>query len=116
MGIGNTLTFFSLQVSVQVYSLISQTEEERKTFFGGCKNGDHIMMLPSRALGCHKKEKVYPVVKFEIILPLLSCLLGPLRKRHCRAWGFMINLWIDSRTYQKYRMLLSARQMSKYMF
>ena len=55
---------------------------------------------------------VCPFVKFEIMLPLLCCLLDPLTNKHCRAWSSMINLWIDSRTCQKYRILLSARQRS----
>ena len=34
------------QSSVQVYSLLGQTE--------GYKKGNHIVRLPPRALGCHK--------------------------------------------------------------
>ena len=56
-----------------------------------------------------KDEKVCPFVKFKIILPLLCCLLDPLTNKRCRAWISMINLWIDFRTCQKYRILLSAR-------
>ena len=48
-------------------------------------------------------------MKFEIILPLLCFLLDPLTNRHCRAWSSMINFWRDSRTCQKWRILLSAR-------
>ena len=59
-----------------------------------------------------KDEKVSPFVKFEIILPLLCCLLDLLKNKNCRVWNSMINLWIDPRTYQKYRILLSARQRS----
>ena len=51
-------------------------------------------------------------MKFEIILPLLCFLLDPLINKHCRAWSFMINLWIDFTTYQKQRILLLAREMS----
>ena len=32
----------SFQLSVQIYSLLGQTEGERKAFFGGYKKGDHI--------------------------------------------------------------------------
>ena len=35
-----------------------------------------------------------------------------LRNKHCRTWSSVLNLWIDSRTYQKKRILLSARQAS----
>ena len=101
------------QLSVQVYSLLGQTEGERKVFSGGCKKkGGCIVRLSPRALCCHKKWKVYPFVKFEIIVPLLCCLLDPLKNRHDRTWSSMINWWIDSRTCQKYRILLSARQRS----
>ena len=57
-----------------------------------------------------KYEEVCPFVKFEIILPLICCLLDTLTNKHCRVWSSMINLWIDSRTCQKYRILLSAKQ------
>ena len=58
-----------------------------------------------------KDEKVRPFVKFEVILPLLCCLLDPLTNKHCSAWS-SITLWIDSTTCQKYSILLSARQRS----
>ena len=44
----------SFQLTVQVYSLLGQTEEERKAFFGGSKKVGRIVRLPPRALGCHK--------------------------------------------------------------
>ena len=59
-----------------------------------------------------RDENVCPFVKCEIIVPLLCCLLDPLTNKHCRAWSSMINLWIDSRTCQKYSILLSPRQRS----
>ena len=37
--------------------LLGQTEGERKAFLGRCKKGSHIVRLPPRALGCHKKRK-----------------------------------------------------------
>ena len=66
--IGNTLAIFkqisklSFQLSIQVYSLFGQTEGERKAFFGDCPQ-EHLVVI--------RDEKVYPFVKFEIILPLL---------------------------------------------
>ena len=102
----------SLQLAVQVYSLLAQTEDETKIFFGECKEGGRIVRLSPRALGCHKNEKVCPIVKFEIIIPLLCCLLDPLSNKHCRAWSSMTNFWIDFGTCQKYRILLSAGQRS----
>ena len=65
----------SFQLSLQVYSLLGQTEEERKAFFGGCKKGGHIVRLPSRALECHKRWKVSSFVKFEIFNPTPLLLL-----------------------------------------
>ena len=59
--IGNTHAIFktinklSFQLSVQVCSLLVQSEGERKAFFEGCKKGGHIVRLPPRTLGCHKR-------------------------------------------------------------
>ena len=47
----------SFQLSVQAYSLLGQTEEERKAFFRGYKKGGRIVRLPARAFGCHKRGK-----------------------------------------------------------
>ena len=44
-----------LQLNVQVYSLLGQNEGDRKAFFEGYKKMGHIVRLPSRALGCHKR-------------------------------------------------------------
>ena len=86
MGKGNTL---------------AKNEEERKAFFGGCKKEGIIVI---------RDEKVRPFVKFEKIVLLLCCLLDLFTNKHCSAWSSMIILWIDSRTCQKYRILLSAKQ------
>ena len=46
----------SFQLSFQIYSLLAQTEGERKTFFGWrVQKGDHIVRLSPRALGCHER-------------------------------------------------------------
>ena len=53
VGIGNTLTIFKtnqyalLSISVQVYSLLGQTEEERKAVFGRCKKEGCIEITKS---------------------------------------------------------------------
>ena len=75
---------------------------------------DHIMRLSPRVLvGCHERRKVSPFLKLETILPLFCFLLDPLLKsKHCRAWSSIISLWIDLRTYQNKKFLLTARQMS----
>ena len=119
VGIANILEIFkivsklSFQLSFQVYSLLSQTEEERKAFFRGRKKGDHIMRLRQEHFVVIGNEKVSPYVKFEIILPLLCFLLDPLTNKLCSTWSSMINLWINPRTCQKIRILQSARQRSK---
>ena len=41
------------QLSVQLYSLLGQTEEEKKVFFGGCKKGRRIVRLPPIPFGCY---------------------------------------------------------------
>ena len=67
VGIGNTLAAFKsiskkaqisklfIQMSFQVYSLLGQSEGERKSFFRECKKGCRIVRLPLRALGCYKR-------------------------------------------------------------
>ena len=102
----------SFLLSVQVHYFLGQSEEERKTFFGGCKKGDALCDYPQEYLIVIKDEKVCPLMKFGIILTLLYCLLDPLTNKHRRAWSSMINLQIDSRTCQKYRIMLSLRQRS----
>ena len=83
-----------------------------RSFSEGARKGAALWDYPQEHLVVIKDEKVYPFVKFEIILPLLCCLLDSLTNKHCRAWSSMINLWIDPRTCQKCRILLSARQRS----
>ena len=95
----------SFQLNVQIYSLLGQTEGEKKAFFGGCKKGGANCEITDVI----RDEKVSPFVKFELILPFLCFLLYPLRNKHCRTWSSMINLWIDSRTCEKQRILLIAR-------
>ena len=85
-------------MSFQIYSLLAQTEGERKVFLGKVRRGT---TLQDYHLVDIRHEKVSPFVKFEIILPLLCFLLDPLTNKHCRTWSSVINLWIDSRTCQK---------------
>ena len=40
-------------------------------------------------------ENVGTFEKFEIILPLLCCLLDLLTYKYCRAWSSMTNFWIE---------------------
>ena len=110
--IGNTLATFkkisklSSKLSFQVYSLYSQTKLE------AARMGAALWDYPQEHFLVIKDKNVCPFVKFETILPLLCCLLDPFKNKHCTTWSSMINLWIDSRNCQKYRILLTARQRS----
>ena len=72
-----------------------------RPFLEGARRGITLWDYPQEHLVVIRNEKVSPFVKFGIILPLLCFLLDPLTYKHCRTWSSMINLWIDSRTYQK---------------
>ena len=72
-----------------------------RPFLEGPKKGSILWDYPREHLVVIREEKITPVVKFEIILHLLSFLLHLLTNKLCRTWSFVINLWIDSRTYQK---------------
>ena len=72
----------SFQLSVQIYSLLGQTQGEMEVFFGGCKKGDNIVRLFPEDLAVIRAEKVSPFVKFEIILPQLCFILDLLTNKH----------------------------------
>ena len=62
-----------------MYSLLAQTEGKRKTFFWkGARMGT---TLQDYLLVDIRDEKVYPFVKFEMILPLLCFLLDPITNK-----------------------------------
>ena len=85
---------------------------EKKAFFwNGERRGT---TLQDSHLDDTRDEKVSPFVKFEMILPLFCFLLDPLTNKHCSTWSSMINLWIDYRTCQKQRILLSVRPRFNY--
>ena len=106
LEIGNILAIFktnyklSFQLSVQVYSLLGQTEWERKAFFGRMQDAgwNTLWDYPQEHLVVIRDETVSPFAKFEILLSLLCFLLNPLTNKHCRIRRSIINLWIDSRT------------------
>ena len=68
----------------------------------GCKKGHHIAWDYSNKDFVDIRDKKSPSF-YEIwnnpTPPLF--LLDFLTNKHCRAWRSIINLWIDSRTYQK---------------
>ena len=92
--------------------MLAKLNRRGRPFFVGARKGVALRDYPHKHLVVKKDEKVCPFVKLEIILPLLYCLLDPLANKHCKAWSSMVNLWTDCRTFQKYRILLSARQTS----
>ena len=56
------------------------------------QNNENVLKLPRLvvtpgALGCHKRWKVSPFVKFEKILPLLCFLLDALTNKNCKTWS-----------------------------
>ena len=69
-------------------------------FLNGARREATLWDYPQEHLVVVSDEKVSPFVKFEIILPFLSFLLDPCTNKHCRIQNSMINLWIDSRTFQ----------------
>ena len=78
----------------------------------GARRGAILWDYPQEHPVVIRDEKVSSFVKFKIILSLLCSLLDPLTNEHGKTWSSMINLWIDSRTYQKLRIPLLARQRS----
>ena len=88
-------------MSVQVYSLLGETKEERKAFLDGARREIRIVRLFLRVLACYIKWKRSPFVKFGIISTPLFCLLDSRRNKYRRALSSMKNSWIDSRTCQK---------------
>ena len=82
-------------------SLLGQTKGERKAFLKSVIRGTVFWDYSQEHLVVIRDEKLSPFVKFEIILPHLCFLLDHLTNKHCRTWSSMINLWIDSITYQK---------------
>ena len=97
---------------VSIYFLFLAKLNRKGKIFDGARREAALWDYSQEHLVVIKYEKVCPFVKFEIILPLICCLLDPLTNKHCSAWSSMINLWIDSRTCQKYITLLSAKQKS----
>ena len=99
-------------MSFQIYSLLAQTEGERKAFFGRVQWRGTT--LQDYSLVDIRHEKVSPFLKFEMTLSLLCFLLDPLTNKHYRTRSSMMNLWIDSRTCQKQIILLSTKPRYNY--
>ena len=70
-------------------------------FLKGGRRAATLWDYPQEHLFVIRDEKVSLFVKSEIILTLLCFLLDPFTNKHRRTWSSMINLWIDSKIYQK---------------
>ena len=81
--------------------LLAKLKRRGRPFLEGPRSGATLWDYTQEHLVVMRDEKVSPFVKFEIILPLLCFLSDPFTNKHCRTWSSIINLWIDSRTYQK---------------
>ena len=79
---------------------LAKLKKRGKPFLEGARRGSILWDYLQEHLIVIRDEKVSPFVKFEIILPLLF-LLDPLTNKHCGTCSSMINLRIDSRTWQK---------------
>ena len=109
VGIGNTLAIFINKlvtspfnwVSRNIHFLAKLNGTGRSFLFGGSKKGAILWDYPQEHLVVIRDENFFSFVKFEIILALLCYLLDPLTNKHCRTWSLVINLLIDSRTFQK---------------
>ena len=101
-------TKLSFQLSFPRYILLPKRKGKERPFLEVCNKGSTLWDYPQKHLVDIRDEKVYPFVKFEIILPLLCFLLDPFTNKVSKKWSSKINLWIDSRTYEKYRILVSA--------
>ena len=57
-----SVAIWNTWVSTGIFSswLKWRAEGEKKTFFGGCKKGYHIVRLSPRAFGCHERWKTIP--------------------------------------------------------
>ena len=61
---------------------------EKGLFWKGAVMKRRGTTLQNYNLADIRHEKVFPFVKFEIILPLFCFLLVPLTKKHCRTWSY----------------------------
>ena len=91
---GNILAIF--KTNHQALLSIECPGRER-SFLEDARSGTILWYYSQEYLVVIRDEKVFPFLRFEIILPLLCFLLDA----HCRSWSSMINLLIVSRICQK---------------
>ena len=77
----------SFQLSVQVFFFLANLKRRGRPLLEGARKreGARIERLPQEHLVALKDEKVCSSVKFEVILPLLCCLLDPLTNKQFRG-------------------------------
>ena len=90
--IRNILTIFKISECPGIFSPWQMKDARREA---------SLQDYPQEQLVVIRDEKLFPFVKFEIILPLLWFLLDPFTNHQCSTWSYIINMGIDSRTYQK---------------
>ena len=71
-------------MSIQIHSFLGETEGEKKTFFGECKEGVRCSL---RLL-----QEQLVIVKFGILPPLLCYLLDSLTNKYSKTWSSLINI------------------------
>ena len=84
-----------------ILCFLNKLKGKGRSFLEGPKKGATLWDYPQDHMVVIREEKISPFVKFEVILHLLRFLFHLLTDKLCKAWNSMINLWIDSRTYQK---------------
>ena len=80
---------------------LAELKGRGRPFLEGPRKRAILWDYPQEHLVVIRDEKISTFVQFEKILPLLCFLLDPFTNKHCKTWSPMINLWIDSRAYQK---------------
>ena len=85
----------------RILCFLNKLKGKGRPFLEGPKKGATLRDYGQEHMVVIRQEKISPFVKFEVILHLLCSLLHLLTDKLCKAWSSMINLWIDSRTYQK---------------
>ena len=72
------ISWLFFQMSVRYILFLAKLKGKGRPFFRGCKKGGaHQEITPKSTWLLQKMKKVSPFAKFEIIPPLLCCLLDP---------------------------------------
>ena len=90
-----------LLIPQRILCFLNKLKGKGRPFLEGPKKGATLWDYPQEHMVVIREEKISPFVKFEVILHLLCFLLHLPTGKLYKAWSSMINLWIDSRTYQR---------------